>query len=567
MNSTGRGDYRGQSSLIGLVLVVGLVVAGTTTIVVFGTGILGDARADAQIDSAEHAMTKLDATASLVALGTSDSQRAEVSLGGIGEELQVEPDRGWMNVSIIDANTSSVSHVVMNQTLGAIVYEHDQTEIAYQGGGVWKRTPSGATMISPPEFHYRGTTLTLPLVTVGGGPINGGDLVINDPGLMQKKYPNQTAGLWNPVTEDQINVTVHSEFYEAWGRFFEQRTSGDVYYDDANQTVTIVLLVQTGSTSISGGIVSGAAGTTLNVPNRGGIDSYNSSVGSYSVTAAANTSVIVAGDVLVENQGEIQGDLVAGKDVTLENNALVTGNVSYGGGLFGSGTVNGWTAQNATVPQLASVQGLISLKANTYDSSNNNGIPEINNATNELVTGPSTWELPPGDYYLSELELGGGETLILNATGGNVSIVVRNDITMTNDAEIRVKGNETVRFFLQNSLDMGQQSKVTIPDQQAPQLWMYLTPSGSAVFGQDAQFMGVIYGPGPGNQPGAFIDLGQQTEIYGGLIGDVQAIPQKAAIHFDEALGETSPLAGQPSLPKVTYLHVTVSTVNASTSA
>jgi len=236
------GERRAQSDVIGLVLLIAVVVAGTIAIVGIGSSVLSDARTDAQIDSAEHAMTKFDATAALIALGKSDSQRAKVNVEGIGESLDVRPDEGWMEVKIVN-NTSEKT--VMNRTLGAIVYENDGVDIAYQGGGVWKQQSNSSTMISPPEFHYRGTTLTLPLITIADGDVSNGDLVVRNVDQRDRRYPNTSVDptFLNPLEDGQVNVTVHSEYYEAWGRFFEQRTSGEVAYNHSAQTVTIELVI------------------------------------------------------------------------------------------------------------------------------------------------------------------------------------------------------------------------------------------------------------------------------------------------------------------------------------
>lgn len=236
---------RGQSSVIGIVLLMAIVVTGTITIVATGTSVLADGRTDAQIESAEHAMTKFDATAALVALGESTNQRARVSLGGIDESLTVNPERGWMNVTIVN-ESSGIVRPVMNRTLGAVTYQNGDVEIAYQGGGVWKQADGAPTMISPPEFHYRGQTLTLPLITVGG-TAQGSELVLSSVDGQDRRYPNTDANesFVNPLTDGQVNVTVKSDYYEAWGRFFEQRTSGSVSYDHAAETVTIELVVPT----------------------------------------------------------------------------------------------------------------------------------------------------------------------------------------------------------------------------------------------------------------------------------------------------------------------------------
>jgi hypothetical protein len=110
-------------------------------------------------------MTQLDSKASLVGIGDTDTQQVNLGVENDGRTLARMDDR-WIRVKI-DPDDGGEMEVV-NQTLGAVVYRNGDTAIAYQDGSVWKRTGDGATMVSPPEFHFRETTLTLPLVVVGG---------------------------------------------------------------------------------------------------------------------------------------------------------------------------------------------------------------------------------------------------------------------------------------------------------------------------------------------------------------------------------------------------------------
>jgi hypothetical protein len=122
-----------------------------------------------------------------------------------------------------------------------MVYETDGVRIAYQGGGVWKKGEGEAVMVSPPEFHYRGQTLTLPVVNVTGDDQVSGKVNVRQGGISQE-YPNET--FVNPVpAEREVVVTVKSEYYRGWGTYFERRTDGNVSYDDANQTAAITLTV------------------------------------------------------------------------------------------------------------------------------------------------------------------------------------------------------------------------------------------------------------------------------------------------------------------------------------
>ncbi|MFB9806522.1 hypothetical protein ACFFQF_15195 [Haladaptatus pallidirubidus] len=156
---------RAQTETLGVVLLLMITLAGTGLIVALGSSVLDDSKRAAELDSAEHAMTQLDSKASLVGIGETDIQRVNLGVGNDGQPLTRTQD-GWMRVEVDPDDGAAVE--VMNQTLGAVVYRNDQTTIAYQGGGVWRRTGEGSTMVSPPEFHYRETTLTLPLIIVGG---------------------------------------------------------------------------------------------------------------------------------------------------------------------------------------------------------------------------------------------------------------------------------------------------------------------------------------------------------------------------------------------------------------
>ncbi len=97
-----------------------------------------------------------------------------------------------MNVSY--QNTTSGNRMtVFNESMGEVAYHgSDETRLAYQGGGVWRANGDGTSvMVSPPEFHYRDATLTLPLVTVSGsGAIRDGASISHN--RTRSYFPNST---------------------------------------------------------------------------------------------------------------------------------------------------------------------------------------------------------------------------------------------------------------------------------------------------------------------------------------------------------------------------------------
>jgi flagellin-like protein len=237
-------DRRAQSEVLGVVLLLGLTLAGAGVVVVSGSNAIQSMTASADVNRAEHAMTQLDSKASLVAHGSSDSQQVTVARGQ-KSDVHLDRDAGWMRV--VNESTTGSETIIMNESMGAVAYERGRTSLAYQGGGVWRQdTGSGSVMISPPEFHYQGRTLTLPLVLVGGeGSISGGTLRVTRDGAPVGKFPTDAADRSNPLTGGEITVTVKSDYYRAWGQFFEERTGGNASVDHDNRTASIRLAVPT----------------------------------------------------------------------------------------------------------------------------------------------------------------------------------------------------------------------------------------------------------------------------------------------------------------------------------
>jgi hypothetical protein len=262
-------------------LLLAIVLAGTALVVSGGATALDDTRGQLDVGRAEKALTQFDSRSAMVALGGTSRQGVELATGA-DDGYSVDGSVGWMNVSITDPSTTPAQTVtVVNATLGATLYENDDTVIAYQGGGVWKRTASGATMLSPPEFHFRDATLTLPIITVDGDPTLSTGATVEKGGPMAIEYPNTTANskFVNPLANGRVNVTVHSDYYQAWGRYFEQRTGGKVWYNHTAETARTELVVPFDedfdnlvATTASSGITTNGRHATVPSPKATGVN-------------------------------------------------------------------------------------------------------------------------------------------------------------------------------------------------------------------------------------------------------------------------------------------------------
>lgn len=259
------GDGRGQSATIGVSLLFGITIVGTVAVVVLGAAALTDTQHRSEVERAEHMMTQFDSQASLVALG--QVEKRSVSFDQSDGTYSIDPDAG--TVQIVHANFDGTNddgddvpggnnddEIVYEGMLGAVVYENGDTTIAYQGGGVWRRDASGRSrMVSPPEFHYRGATLTFPVVQVTGqgsasgrvtGEIRGGSTGRVYPDAA-RTYNGTSKPYLNPQRHGEVYLNVTSVYYEAWADYFRERTDSEVV-EFPEQNKIKVKLISTGLT-------------------------------------------------------------------------------------------------------------------------------------------------------------------------------------------------------------------------------------------------------------------------------------------------------------------------------
>lgn len=267
---------RGQSEVIGVALLLGFVIVGTFAVVALGDAALTDTQSNSESARAEQSMTLFDSQAAQVALGDSDVQT--VNLGRSDASYSIDSNAGEISIIQLDCDdndtnddgddeaggaptddlTTDDDAYIMNPTsLGALIYNTDDGELAYQGGGVWRTSEGGGSvMVSPPEFHYRGATLTLPVVLTRGSGGGSGSVStrITSTTRAIRIFPDSAEGFpdrcWedgeepfqNPISDGEVIVRIQSRYYEAWGRYFSTRTDGQVTYDHDSEIVEVELI-------------------------------------------------------------------------------------------------------------------------------------------------------------------------------------------------------------------------------------------------------------------------------------------------------------------------------------
>lgn len=257
-------ECRGQSEVVGVVLLLGLTLLVTGVVVAVAVGPVGESQQRAATTNAEDVMTLFDSRAALVALDRTDRQT--VDLGNPGEgRYAVDDSAGWIRLRHLNYSDDGGTAYVLNETLGTVTYTNGDTRIAYQGGGVWRSDGRGTpVLLSPPEFHYQSQTLTLPVVAVSGAPdarTGTRRAAITPLAINRARYPNRSAvypdgshRYLNPISNGTVVLDVHSRYAEGWAEYFRDQSDGNVTVHP-NGTVSLSLATpgEQGQLSLSDG--------------------------------------------------------------------------------------------------------------------------------------------------------------------------------------------------------------------------------------------------------------------------------------------------------------------------
>ncbi|WP_135535544.1 vWA domain-containing protein [Halostella pelagica] len=250
-------DERGASNTLGLVILFGMVLVGATLIFLIGGMATEQIEQENEVQSAEMSMQEVRSDiASLSSRGEGSTELRmnaddEVSIVADGE--MTFTIHGWTETGTYRDDCTT------NLALNSFEYENDNGErVAYQGGGVWKQTNGGSTMVSPPSISYRSEridgdtyrTFDFSVANLTGRIDNSGETTaaVNKTWTRERQetITNEMFcrddGNGNVTRVRSLQITVeNSTYYDAWGRYFETKMgdSGNVTVYDGNQTVVV----------------------------------------------------------------------------------------------------------------------------------------------------------------------------------------------------------------------------------------------------------------------------------------------------------------------------------------
>jgi len=576
---------------MGFVLVIALVLLGSALVVVLGAVAIGDTEERLSEDRAEKALTQFDSKAALVALGDSESHAVSFGSGAADHDsIGIEEDNGWLQVTVANRTDKYAKTEVMNVTLGALVYEGDDARLAYQGGGVWRADRNGGQMISPPEFHYRDATLTLPVIRIAGDSRLNEEMTIERDGTDQAfPAPSHPSGeLLNPLDNHIVNVTVGSEFYRGWAEYFEERTEGDVEVNDEDETVRLSLVSPIGEVTVKGALAGQKSSGELVIQANahhpcGGdvsIDSYDSSQGSYcdqfdEDEISGGGELVFGGDISTDSAGlELQADLVSGGSISLHgSNVGYYGNFSYTDECVvetGSAKTCEEAQQDGYV--IEQIDGITSEPPIGFVVETT--VEQLGDNADEVTLGDGD-TLTDGEHYTDAIDLGSGEQVTFDTTAGDIVLGV-NDTIHLDGANITVEGDGQVEIYVngvdgEDDLRIENDGEIFAQNNNATQMTVLGDEDFVGKIINDGAYTGIIYAPAGDEGEGEVVVQGQESVVYGAVVTGDMTIGEPGGgggtggtVHFDRQLQDEQVIPPDKNIIPLTFLHITENRISVS---
>lgn len=550
---------RADAEVIGHAILLGITILGVGMITLYGVPTINSLQDMVNIRNAEQAFTVLDSRASRASLGEALRQVIDINLGG--GSLSVLPNSSEPSYILVELKNGTSVIYSIPVPMGKIAYRLGDREVAYEGGGVWSKYPSGSVMISSPEFHYNGITLTLPVVNISGTSSTGGrgtaSLNMEKKGAPQIIYPTVT--FQNPIPENAtyINITIKSEYYDAWADYFKSIPLTSVYSDSSGKKVTVTLETPPVITNFSHAAL---ASDEIVLENSAEIDSYNSSMGNYSVSRSGNGSIRANNEIELKNTASVNGTAFSGGIIDGSGcgnngvNCVITKD-AYGSSITGV-SVLGTKYGRAEKLSLGSTTATVQEKIDGYKALNNNiSLTCLNppgSSTIDLDSG--TCIIVSGNYYLIYFRLKNTGEIVFDTSLGDVNIAVDGSvdtpIEFINQANITIIGNNNVKIYVKGGLKVDNSAKINRnTNDNSSRFQIIGSGDKSMEFKNTIEFCGFIY------SPDAEFLIENSATLFGAFVGKSFKVKNSQNIHFDEALKNLNADLGEGT--NIMYFHVT----------
>ena len=439
-------DRGGQSEIVGLVFIFGIVFASISIILLAGLPIINNATENTQLERFQTEFALLDQQIRESVYGPGQSS---ASINPSGGSISVDNGSDSMTVRIEyrpDAGTPNSTDEIL---LGGVEYDaQGDRGVAYEGGGVWAKYRGDALSLrKPPDVSYSGETLNMNLMNFTSEKIAGGTGDSNFYFSSEGTYrSSELQSITNrSLDPGELEVSVRSNFADGWAAYFNRTM--------ASSTVD----VETAASSDERGFA--------NV-------TFDTGPPLYGVENALNNS---AGGPVIFNSGEVNVTDSRLGDVILSN----------------------YTDPDRPPQGIDSLPNIADICFRTFEGENLGSVSSpVASGTYETDTSSEisgeTFVTDGGDieiYYSdTDLTFDSTDTTTFDTSGGNVEIHVNGNLVL--DGDIEINGTNSVYFYVDGNIN-NIDANVNIEDGRTERLQLFT--SGEADVAGSASYNGTVY--------------------------------------------------------------------------
>jgi hypothetical protein len=218
------------SEMVDFSIILSIMLLATGIIVVAGVPLLENTQNMQHTENIRQGFEVLALNLNKVVQGNAPSQSVEMKM--YGGSLSVTGD-SYMDIDLKVWNSSANAFETQSpggkMKMRMIENSFQDTTISYENTGLWAKYSTGqSVMVSEPRFTYANNVLVIPIAKIGGSTsISGSGLV-----RVTADSERKTVKAYENVS--QVNITVTSEYFEAWGRYLNESLQMPIVMVDAD---------------------------------------------------------------------------------------------------------------------------------------------------------------------------------------------------------------------------------------------------------------------------------------------------------------------------------------------
>ncbi|WP_224214655.1 DUF7289 family protein [Natrinema longum] len=321
---------RGVSTVLGLVLLIGMVATISVGILLVAGDVMTSVEQQSENERVEQSFVEMSQQMVIASSNNDTTRSMEFDAGERGAVVMT--DTGTINIS------SEGLEDPIEIPIGAVEYVGDDgTRIAYQAGGVFRETGNETRVVSAPPVSYDSddNTFSFPITEVNDdSQLNSGDIRMSHANT--EAYRNATY-----VEQSTVTIEITSEYCVGWETYFDgqtQNAEGQAIRERCGSDDTLV--VELGRTEVEGdfsqAVYAGGGGIELGHKNAeidGNVTTDGEIHGKGTVTGESTTNAdtsIPSFDSVIESKVE-DAERGEGERIALGDNktTLEGGNTYY----------------------------------------------------------------------------------------------------------------------------------------------------------------------------------------------------------------------------------------------